>query len=576
MNRGTWIKRAVATFLVVLMSIESIAAVVGDNDGAAFITKAEFESLKNNFQTQINRYNTSLDNKIDGAIASYIAGITVGKTDSLKHLVPNYADMMWVNNFQLFGRWRKWTSNTAKTENLVDGWFVPSLNEKRLALRAGSVLDLYDPLYSNDGYGVIVISLNPTRLSHGLTVGKRNGEGDGHVASHVPTLFVRLVKPDGEDHWYPDARPLWNAWTLMNTQYIKPHGVSGPGDWYLLRGKEAFWDPNFIPPVEWLPVTGTDRVYNLQFHWAYGTTTSIQYSRTSVAQPKFSDFMFPWIWVQDEAFNGSTNFLYDELQNYNNTALINTFDYFYRGVTYQALSGGDNRIKMINYFLNMMLGKDNNTLVNAGYVSKNNGPQSYDFSIATESVIGEFEVIQANFSNPKYKDKGTTVGRIDNTWVATTSVIANLSLPVWPTLKLADINSNYFKYEKSPLTKGQGLPIAKDILSNGVLHINATYETNRIISTYTTTGIEVDVADRAFTENNLKYLEGYDDDVDPNRTTSVIKSLHNLQVDNTAKTLKLSIPVKKDDNVWLRIAPATLDGGYYAKLKDLKVTLVSE
>ena len=39
------VKRLLALFLVVLMSIESFAAVVGDNDGAAFITKAEFDSL---------------------------------------------------------------------------------------------------------------------------------------------------------------------------------------------------------------------------------------------------------------------------------------------------------------------------------------------------------------------------------------------------------------------------------------------------------------------------------------------------------------------------------------------------
>ena len=57
---------------------------VGDNDGAAFITKAEFESLKNDFQTQINRYNSSLDNKIDGAIATYLAGVKVGKTTTLQ------------------------------------------------------------------------------------------------------------------------------------------------------------------------------------------------------------------------------------------------------------------------------------------------------------------------------------------------------------------------------------------------------------------------------------------------------------------------------------------------------------
>ena len=73
------VKRFVALFLVVLMSIDGFAAVVGDNDGAAFITKAEFDSLKNLFQAQIDQYNSSLDNKIDGAIASYLSGIRVAK-----------------------------------------------------------------------------------------------------------------------------------------------------------------------------------------------------------------------------------------------------------------------------------------------------------------------------------------------------------------------------------------------------------------------------------------------------------------------------------------------------------------
>ncbi len=77
------VKRILALFLVVLMSIENFAAVVGDNDGAAFITKAEFDSLKNNFQSQIDQYNTSIDSKIDGAIASYLAGIKIGKQGTL-------------------------------------------------------------------------------------------------------------------------------------------------------------------------------------------------------------------------------------------------------------------------------------------------------------------------------------------------------------------------------------------------------------------------------------------------------------------------------------------------------------
>ncbi len=78
MNKGLrLIKKMVALILVLLLSIENFAAVVGDNDGAAFITKAEFDSLKNDFQSQIDQYNTSIDAKIDGAIASYLAGISV-------------------------------------------------------------------------------------------------------------------------------------------------------------------------------------------------------------------------------------------------------------------------------------------------------------------------------------------------------------------------------------------------------------------------------------------------------------------------------------------------------------------
>ena len=65
------------------MSIESLGAVVSDNNSSAFITKAEFNSLKNNYQSQIDQYNTSIDSKIDGAIVSYLAGISLTKKEKL-------------------------------------------------------------------------------------------------------------------------------------------------------------------------------------------------------------------------------------------------------------------------------------------------------------------------------------------------------------------------------------------------------------------------------------------------------------------------------------------------------------
>ena len=77
------LKRVLSLILVLFLCIESFAAVVSDNDGSAFITKAEFDSLKNNFQSQIDQYNTSIDSKIDSAIAAYLAGIRVTKNTEL-------------------------------------------------------------------------------------------------------------------------------------------------------------------------------------------------------------------------------------------------------------------------------------------------------------------------------------------------------------------------------------------------------------------------------------------------------------------------------------------------------------
>lgn len=60
--------------LIISICNTTFSAIVSDSDGSAFISKADFEDLKDNFNKQIDNYNESLDNKIDGAIASYLAG----------------------------------------------------------------------------------------------------------------------------------------------------------------------------------------------------------------------------------------------------------------------------------------------------------------------------------------------------------------------------------------------------------------------------------------------------------------------------------------------------------------------
>ena len=77
------INKIISLFIIIILSTNVFAVVVSDNDGAAFITKAEFDSLKNNFQSQLDAYNTSIDSKIDTAISSYLAGV---KTETVSKM----------------------------------------------------------------------------------------------------------------------------------------------------------------------------------------------------------------------------------------------------------------------------------------------------------------------------------------------------------------------------------------------------------------------------------------------------------------------------------------------------------
>ena len=112
------IKKVLSLFMVVLLSIESFAAVVSDNDGSAFITKAEFDSLKNNFQSQLDAYNTGIDNKIDTAIASYLAGITVDMEPS-----EMWSSIMYATNNKF--RWASFNLLESSPEaNIVNNTVV--------------------------------------------------------------------------------------------------------------------------------------------------------------------------------------------------------------------------------------------------------------------------------------------------------------------------------------------------------------------------------------------------------------------------------------------------------------------
>lgn len=76
-------KRILALGLILCMTESLFAAAVSDNDGASFITRAEFDSMKNDFQVVLDSYNSGIDRKIDGLIASYLSSVKESKTDKL-------------------------------------------------------------------------------------------------------------------------------------------------------------------------------------------------------------------------------------------------------------------------------------------------------------------------------------------------------------------------------------------------------------------------------------------------------------------------------------------------------------
>lgn len=117
------IRQKIAVILIVLLCIEnSIAAVVSSDDGAAFVTKAEFEAMKSDFDLQIERYNDSIDNKIDGAIASYLAGTRVDEPTVLTPSIRDLKDVKWRDKLIKIGRARKWTSGETYTDTANYEW----------------------------------------------------------------------------------------------------------------------------------------------------------------------------------------------------------------------------------------------------------------------------------------------------------------------------------------------------------------------------------------------------------------------------------------------------------------------
>ena len=248
MSKGTrWIKRVTALLLVLLLCIESFAAVVSDNDGSAFITKAEFDSLKNDFQAQIDNYNTSIDSKIDGAIAAYLAGITVQKENDEKLLLMDskleYPLQIYMKNTEFdVTNYDNWVYNSCwkpdydftYTFQRAAKFGTASLYMDNLT-KTNKLKWLYKGERSGDDYIVSGIVENYKVIVRGMFNLMNTSKTSFENLSAA--VFLDQTKDTGAETWAGDA----NIWYRSNIRAD-----------YNLNFLVSTGMPNNVPPSEFL------------------------------------------------------------------------------------------------------------------------------------------------------------------------------------------------------------------------------------------------------------------------------------------------------------------------------------
>ena len=559
------------------MSINSFAAIVGDNDGAAFITKAEFESLKNDFQTQINRYNTSLDNKIDGAIATYLAGISVARTIELKTLVENYNQIIWKRKVDFYGVTRDWTGFSTKTNST--GWFEPKF-QKFMIFRnrefqiAPRPTLAFSSLYSFQIKGTFDMSAHP---NENIILNDYDQRG--------PSVWCLQCEYDNQDEIKMNntSDPLIkigsnNNYLSGNVETGYPYGYYSEDDgrtWTSIGSDSTNYD-RMMPILatatptwlENLPLED-DQIFNF-YIIVNNKNKRNRFFRTQYPLTA-RKFNFTALVLNYTVDNGWDTDYTDDMgaQSYQNSQIFTNLGGHIYGYTVTT-----NYSSQMSHFRRLAFGVDNDLVVNL-------------YRQSSRDKIGSTWAVRTDLSD--YANVTWWVNQLvtssPNVWTADTLTATSAAYspvqiefkrPYFERATLSQITSGLFKYNGKNLKIGEGFPISTDLADNGTLTIDFDYNITRPVGSVPSaaTKIKVDVKKTNFlSEEKNDYYRGKVD----NGTTAV--ELKNVQSNASAtstanKHTKIVIEdVKKEDEVWLRIAPLATDGGLEARLLNLKVYL---
>lgn len=208
--------------LLIILSNVVLASAVSDNDGAAFITKAEFDSLKNTFQARLNEYNSGIDNKIESAISAYISGAKEEKTSNLTSILnkinqkfvdsktlnwpKSQLDMYYkyfINLGMMAGRWT--TANSFSQVQYLTG-AINAPNWRTVGSTSGKGVYYYGTK-TDDGYYVMTNYTNSMPYSSLMGVFTTAGSWDGtdssiSVQSKTFTNVDTTAFSTSDDTWW--------------------------------------------------------------------------------------------------------------------------------------------------------------------------------------------------------------------------------------------------------------------------------------------------------------------------------------------------------------------------------------
>ena len=552
-----WFKQKLAWVLIVLMSIESFSAVVSSDDGSAFVTKAQFEDLKSNFEKQIANYNASLDEKIDGAISNYINGRNVVKKTNMKPLVKNYKDIIWKNDIFVKVWQRSWTNYNTYTDTSF-GWQLPYFRNIR-CIRAGRY-----------NFGALRFGdINMGQMNMNI-----NGGGVEFIA---------------DDNWFPTGEGTSNPLNpgqigvlcMMCQEYNKgPQMVEG----IPLERNSQMRDAAYVGHFEdsgnftWggpMNITSSDGCGLIEetknddelfaFHLRYrtcnwdGTNISVASANTArfaFKKEQMSYGQIEWVSCNVASSHNSTVWYNGNLGQFKSPLSI---------TSWKSTSQRDADLNNIKY---MMLGSPSNTWVNCAIKLKNKKFSPFDSYDFTKSDLGSIYAAVTAYVGRNAIGYGAGFPSITSGGIGTKT---RFYLPLWPKYLLREIYTPHFLFQNNSLRLGDGLPIVNQINSDGLIKIELDYEVlNADLDATVSPSQNIYMS---FKKSN--FIDKADDYYkDENGNT-----LHDVLWEPTTSDTKykISIPIKADESMWFMIGPKDRNAtGLYAKIRDLSVIYENE